>query len=161
MACLSKREIIAFRIGDKRYPLFDGTGASLIGARWNSPGYRVIYGACSFAGAMLEKLAGSGRLGDIPKTHQSIKIYIPNSIEIEEVFLGDIPGWNLVDKIESRHYGDEWIKTKRTAALLVPSIIAPEEKNVVINSDHPDFQFIRASEPEDVIWDPRLFHPKQ
>lgn len=151
MACRFKREIIAFRIADKRHSIFDGTGSSFYGARWNSPGYRAIYGACSFAGAMLEKLAGSGRLGDIPKTHQFIKIYIPGSIEIEEVFPVDIPGWNLVDMIESRRYGDEWIRAKRTSTLIVPSIIAPEEKNIVINSDHPDFSLITTSKPGDVV----------
>lgn len=159
MVCRFKREIIAFRISDRRHSIFDGMGSSLYGARWNSPGHRVIYGACSFAGAMLEKLAGSGRLGGIPKTHQSIKIYIPDSIEVEEVFPNDIPGWNLVDMIESRRYGDEWITSKRTSTLIVPSVIASEEKNIVMNADHADFSLITASEPEDVIWDPRLFHP--
>ena len=26
-----------YRIGDERHPLWDGTGAALIGGRWNSP----------------------------------------------------------------------------------------------------------------------------
>jgi RES domain-containing protein len=51
--------IIAYRIGDGRYSLFDGRGAMLEGARWNSPGYPVIYASLSQAGAMLEvKVAG-------------------------------------------------------------------------------------------------------
>lgn len=161
MVCLFKRKLVAFRIADKRHPLFDGTGASLYSARWNSPGNRVIYGACSFAGAMLEKLANSGRLGDIPNTHQFIKIHIPESIENEEVFPEDIPRWNFPDMIESRLYGDAWIKEKRTVALIVPSVIAMEEKNIIINPDHQDFTTITTSEQQDVIWDPRLFHPEE
>jgi RES domain-containing protein len=160
MVSLFKGPLTAFRIADKRHPIFDGTGAALYGARWNSHGLRVIYAALSYAGAMLEKLAQSGRLGDIPKTHQSIKIHIPKDLEIEEVTEDELPGWNLPDLIESKKYGDLWIQEKKTAVLIVPSVIAVEEKNVLLNPDHPDFQKIKASEPQDVIWDPRLFHPQ-
>ena len=43
----------AFRIADRRHPIFDGTGAKLTGGRWNSPGRPVIYAAETFAGALL------------------------------------------------------------------------------------------------------------
>jgi RES domain-containing protein len=159
MVSRRKGPLTAYRIADKRHPIFDGTGASLLGARWNSPGGRVIYGACSYAGAMLEKLAQSGRLGEIPKTHQSLKIIIPESVEIEEILSEDVPGWNLPDLVESRRYGDRWLQEKRAAVLVVPAIIATEEKNILINPEHPDFSLITTSEPQEVIWDPRLFHP--
>ena len=155
-----KGPLIAFRIADKRHPLFDGTGAALLGARWNSSGIRVIYAAGSYAGALLEKLAQSGRLGEIPKTHQSIKIIIPESVEIEDISTADVPGWNLPDLIESRRYGDQWLQEKRTAVLMVPAIIVAEEKNILINPEHPKFSLITTSEPQEVIWDPRLFHPQ-
>ena len=118
MASRRKGPLTAFRIADKRHPLFDGAGAALLGARWNSPGFRVIYGACSYAGEMLEKLAQSGRMGEISKTHQSIKLLIPESVEIEEVSNGDLPEWNFPDFIESRCYGDSWLHEKRTAVLV-------------------------------------------
>jgi RES domain-containing protein len=35
----------AFRIADMRHTIFDGSGAMLHGARWNSPGRRVLYAA--------------------------------------------------------------------------------------------------------------------
>lgn len=38
-------------------PLWDGTGAALVGGRWNSPGRPVIYGSLSYSCAMLEMLA--------------------------------------------------------------------------------------------------------
>ncbi len=155
-----KGPLTAYRIADKRHPLFDGTGAALLGARWNSPGIRVIYGACSYAGAMLENLAQSGRLGEIPKTHQSIKILIPEPVEIEEISNEDVPGWNFPDLLESRHYGDRWLQEKRTAVLVVPAVIAVEEKNILINPEHSEFSLITTSEPQEVIWDPRLFHPQ-
>ncbi len=51
--------MLAFRIADKRFPIFDGTGARLVGGRWNSPGKAVIYAAETFAGAVLEVLVHS------------------------------------------------------------------------------------------------------
>lgn len=154
----SKGPLIAFRIGDRRYPLFDGMGAALYGARWNSQGVHVIYAALSYAGALLEKLAQSGRVGCIPTTHQSIKIQIPSSVDVEEVTPDEVPNWNAPTLIASKAYGDAWLQEKRTVVLIVPSILAAEEKNVLFNPAHPDFPLITASEPEDVVWDPRLFH---
>ena len=43
-----------YRIGDGRHPLWDGTGAALIGGRWNSPGRPLIYASLIYGGAMLE-----------------------------------------------------------------------------------------------------------
>lgn len=158
MAFQHKGPLTAFRIADKRHSLFDGTGAALTGGRWNSQGLRAIYGAFSYAGAMLEKLAQSGRVGAIPRTHQFIKIEIPESVKIEDVLDNELPEWNSPNLIESRRYGDGWLQEKRTAILIVPSVIASEEKNILINPEHEAFSLITSSEPKDVIWDPRLFH---
>jgi RES domain-containing protein len=48
-----------FRVADRRFPLFDGTGARIVGGRWNSPGRPLIYAAETFAGALLEVLVHS------------------------------------------------------------------------------------------------------
>ena len=55
----------AFRIADRRHPIFDGTGAKLNGGRWNSPGRPVIYAAETFAGGLLEALVHAN-LGRVP-----------------------------------------------------------------------------------------------
>jgi RES domain-containing protein len=160
MVCRFKGPLTAFRIADKRNPLLDGTGAALHGGRWNSPGRKAIYAVHSYEGALLEKLALAGRVGDIPKTQQSIKIQVPKDILIEEIVSEDLPGWNSADFIQSRKYGDLWLWEKRTAILVVPALISPEEKTVIFNPEHPDFQIITVSQPKDVVWDPSLFHPK-
>ena len=53
--------------------------------------------------------------------------------------------------------GDAWIREPRTAVLVVPSVVARREGNVLINPSHPDFAHIAASAPEAVVWDERLF----
>lgn len=147
----------AFRTADGRHPLFDGTGARLVGGRWNSPGRPLIYAAESYAGALLEVLAHAG-LGRIPQTHAFIQIEIPASVAVESVASEDLPGWDAEDQIASRAFGDRWLLEVRTAILLVPSLVtAGIERNVLINPAHPGFGSIVASAPQEVRWDTRLF----
>jgi RES domain-containing protein len=145
-----------YRIADRRHKIFDGQCASLFGGRWNSPGRRVIYASETYAGAMLEALVHAN-IGRLPKTQSWIEILIPKGIRIEEVHPADIPGWDAPDQRASRRYGDRWYDERRTAVLVVPSIVARPERNIAINQEHPEFKRIRATAPKPVIWDQRLF----
>lgn len=146
----------AFRIADRRFPIFDGTGARLIGGRWNTPGHSVIYAAETFAGALLEVLVHSN-LGRIPRTQASVEITIPEGISVEILTPDALAGWDAADQLASRAYGDRWLEEHRTAVLLVPSVVTGgRERNVLLNPEHPDFARIVASPPENVFWDERL-----
>ncbi len=147
----------AFRIADRRFPIFDGTGGRLIGGRWNSPGRSVIYAAETYAGALLEVLVHSN-LGRVPKTHAAIEISIPDSIAVESLDGLTLPRWDAEDQPASRAFADEWLETHRSAVLLVPSmVLRGREHNVLVNPEHPDFPRIVLSAPQDVLWDKRLF----
>jgi RES domain-containing protein len=147
----------AFRIADRRFTIFDGTGARITGGRWNSPGRPVIYAAETFAGAVLEVLVHSN-LGKVPKTHASVEITIPDGISTEVVSSDTVAGWDAEDQIVSRVHGDRWLEELRTAVLLTPSLVTRgRERNVVLNPEHPEFKRITASKAEDVVWDERLF----
>jgi RES domain-containing protein len=146
-----------FRIADRRFPLFDGTGARLIGGRWNSPGRPVIYAAETFSAALLEVLVHSN-LGRVPKTQAVIEISIPDKVLVESRAPADLPGWDAEDQAVSRAFGDRWLEESRSAVLLVPSAVTRgHERNVLINPEHSDFTKITASKPQDVEWDKRLF----
>jgi len=41
--------------------------------------------------------------------------------------------------------------------LVIPSVVARREGNILINPPHPDFTGIVTSKPERVVWDARLF----
>jgi RES domain-containing protein len=148
----------AFRIADRRFPIFDGAGARLIGGRWNSPGHSVIYAAETFSGAMLELLAHAN-LNRLPHTQAFVEVAIPDRIVAEKVWIDDVPGWQDEDQTASRTFGDRWLTERRSAVLMVPSVVTRGiEHNVLLNPLHPEFAGISASEPQDVIWDKRLFH---
>lgn len=146
-----------WRIADGRFDPFSAVGASLVGGRWNSLGNGVIYASRSFAGAMLECLAHAG-IGRLPKTHVAIGITISGAVAIERHDEHDLPSaWDHRDLRAARAFGDAWIREQRTAVLIVPSVVARKESNVLINPRHPDFRKITAGPPEPVIWDARLF----
>ncbi len=145
----------AFRIADLRHPVFDGTGAMLHGARWNSPGRRVIYAAETYTGALLEILVHAS--GGVPRNQAYIEIEIPPDLAIEEIGPEDVPRWDSPSFQASKAFGDRWYDERRTPVLLVPSVVTPVERNVLLNQDHPEFGKIRASEPRAVKWDARLW----
>lgn len=153
--------MFAFRIADRRFPIFDGSGAQRVGGRWNSPGFPVIYAAETFAGAMLETIVHSG-LGYLPKNHAVIEISVPDGIAIETLAAAELPRWNAHDCLVSRAFGDQWLTEGRTSVLLVPSRVTNgRERNVLVNPIHPDFKLIQASSPQRMDWDQRLFHRLQ
>jgi RES domain-containing protein len=146
----------AFRIADRRHRVFDGYGAALHGGRWNSPGRRVIYGAETYSGARLEQMVHLP-LGRVPGTQAVVVVEIPDDVSSEELRPEGLPGWNSRDRIASRAFGDRWYDERRSTVLLVPSVAAPGERNVLINQEHPDSPRIVSSPPSLVVWDERLF----
>ena len=77
-------------MADERYPLWDGTGAALVGGRWNSPARPVIYGALSYACAMLEMLVHAS-IGRIPATHRFLMIKVPDELTVERHSTDSLP----------------------------------------------------------------------
>ncbi|MEA3120822.1 MAG: hypothetical protein QOH33_363 [Paraburkholderia sp.] len=147
-----------YRIADRRHPVWDGTGALLIGGRFNSPGRAVIYGATTFAGAMLELLVHA-RIGKVPRTHVVATAEVPDEVSIERADAASLPaGWDSPDSEVAQAFGDRWIVEQRTAVLLVPSVVAREEWNALVNPAHPLAPRIVVGEPRAVVWDERLFH---
>ena len=147
--------MIAYRIGSRRHPIFDGAGAEEYGARWNSPGRRVIYAASSISLAMLEQLAHT-ETGRLPLDQAFIEITIPDSVSIQTLPVSEVADWNTDDLATSRAFGDRWLAERPTCALLVPSVIVPTEHNVLINPAHFEFARVLASSPRNVNWDKRL-----
>jgi RES domain-containing protein len=148
-----------FRIADRRHPVWNGTGAMLWGGRFNSPGRLVIYGALSFGGAMLEVLVHA-RIGKVPKTHVWIEAEVPDDVLVERQTADSPPaGWDALALQVAREFGDRWLTEARSAVLVVPSVVARQESNVLVNPAHPDAGRLVQSAPQPVIWDERLFTP--
>jgi RES domain-containing protein len=146
-----------FRIGDGRHALWDGTGAAMVGGRWNSPGRPVIYGSLSYACCLLEILAPAN-IGRVPLTHCYVVADVPDAVFVERYDTSQLPvGWDSDDLSIARAVGDQWLQETRSAVLLVPSVVAKLEWNALVNTAHPDAAKISVSKKQKVIWDRRLF----
>jgi RES domain-containing protein len=151
------RTLFCYRIGDPggTYPIFDATGSTLAPGRWNTPGSPIIYSSEHYSTALLEKLVhGSGRL---PPNQHYIAITVPRGLTYEVLSEPSLPGWDVVPPVASRTFGERWCVERRSAVLIVPSVIARQDRNVLINPAHPEFRSIEASLHQPVYWDRRLF----
>jgi RES domain-containing protein len=151
------RILESYRIGDPLggFPIYDATGSKLFPGRWNTPSSPVIYSSEHYSTAMLEKLVhGSGAM---PPNQHFIKITIPNGISYETLNPAFLPGWDDPSGTMSKPFGEAWYLGKRSAILIVPSIVARLDRNILINPEHPDAKGITHGLPERIWWDERLY----
>lgn len=151
------RNLICFRIGDPNgsYPIYSSEGSRLYPGRWNTPTSPIIYTSEHYSTAILEKLVhGSGLL---PKNQHYIRITVPPPVSYEVFQPAAHPGWDGPREDICKDFGDAWYKEKRTAVLLVPSIPARLDNNVLINPEHDEAKQITFELAKPVWWDARLF----
>lgn len=131
--------MIAWRICKSRHPAFDGTGASLAGARWTSAGRPVIYASDCFAGSILEILAHAMRPRSLPGPHHAVRIAVPDDLPVEVLDPAELPTWEAPGSPAARTFGDAWFDERRTAVLIVPAVPGrPIARNLLINPLHPE-----------------------
>lgn len=151
------RTLSSFRIGDPNgsYSIFDATGSTIAPGRWNTPSSPLIYTSQHYSTALLEKLVhGSGRL---PPNQHYVEITLPRGLSYEVFSLPALPGWDSMPATVSKVFGERWCLEKRSAILLVPSVVAQLDSNILINPAHSEFKMIEASLHQPVFWDRRLF----
>jgi RES domain-containing protein len=115
----------------------------------------MIYTSEHYSTALLEKLVhGSGRL---PPNQHYIKVTIPRGLTYEMFSPPMLPGWDRMPATVSKAFGERWCLEKRSVILIVPSVVARLDHNVLINPAHKEFPSLEASLHEPVFWDRRLF----
>lgn len=135
-----------------------GTGAKISGGRWNSKATPLVYCASSIALATLETVHYL-RNGGLPLNRYLVRIDIPDRVWDWRKVLDPLPGgWDAIPAgLTARNAGDQWAATGATALLLVPSVIVPDEYNVLINPEHSDAAAITATTIKRWIYDLRFF----
>jgi RES domain-containing protein len=136
-----------------------GKGAERTGGRWNRPGRPVVYTASTVALACLETVVHLNA-ADLPLNLFLVRIEVPDDIWLAQRKLtpaGLPAGWSAIPEGKvSLDAGDAWLKDVATALLAVPSVIVPEEFNVLINPLHPDVAKAHAVKVRPWFYDRRL-----
>jgi RES domain-containing protein len=151
------RVLTAYRVGDPAgaYAIFDATGSKLWPGRWNTAVSPMIYTSGHYSLAMLEKLVHGN--GHMPPNQHWIEITVPPGVSYEVFSTAHHPGWDAEDCLVAKAYGEAWRKSKRSLLLLVPSVVARMERNVLINDGLPEVNRITHSLHQPIWWDKRLF----
>lgn len=149
--------LTAWRIGDPEgdHPVYSAEGARRVQGRWHAVGDAVIYTAEHYSTAMLERLVHWS--GSLPPNQHVIEIAIPAGTTCEVLNPDRLLRWHESGGEIARRFGHAWLAERRSAILLVPSIVARMERNILINPSHPDAPAIRHGLETPIWWDDRLF----
>ncbi len=137
---------------------FDGEGAYRYGGRWSSVGTRVAYASEHQSLAMLEYFVHLDP-EDSPDDLVLATADVPDNVSRERLRSAELPAnWRETPAPpELARIGDEFAKSAKTCLLLVPSALATQENNWLINPQHPEFTQITRNPPEPLRYDPRMF----
>lgn len=137
-----------------------GIGSKITGGRWNRPGHQMVYCANTPSLACLETMVHLGT-GSLPLNRYLVQVDIPLSVwrSREVQTPATLPvGWDACPPGQiSLDFGDNWLKEERSAVLVVPSAITPEDFVILINPWHPKTNAITAKKLRKWLYDPRLF----
>lgn len=136
---------------------FTGEGSYAVGGRWIPAGCRAVYASQSLSLCVLELLVHV-EVRHIMDNFVAFPIDVPQDLVVERVSEDALPrdwrsrhAWAKLQSI-----GAEWLRTRHSSLLQVPSAVVPQESNFLLNPAHPDFGRLVLGKPEPYRFDPRL-----
>ena len=135
---------------------FSGEGARRFGGRWNAPGRPVVYASLHLSLAALETLAHADRRR-FERDYVAFAVRVPHDL-ILELRDEDLPAdWRARPvSAGARAIGDAWLAQRASAALSVPSVLVPQERNLLLDPAHPRFGEVAIGPPQAFRFDERL-----
>lgn len=124
------------------YRDLNGDGGRRAAGRWHNKGRPIVYCASSDAAAMLEAIAYVARNDPtlVPSTFQLLTIELPDDVQRDVVSRAALPlDWQARHPY-TRGIGDAWLRGGNSAVLVVPSALAPQTENYLLNPFHSDLQ---------------------
>src|SRR3954462_13745148 len=118
----------------------DGEGARLFGGRWNSRGQRALYTSSHLSLSVLEAYVNipPELRDDLPEL-RAVQVSVPDDAGINHVSRQQVD--ELLARpnalVACRDIGDRWVERNVELVLDVPSVLVPEETNLVLNPLHP------------------------
>lgn len=144
---MTQPPLYGYRLVKKKWAAsaFDGEGAKRYGGRWNGRGRRCVYLASSESLAILEVMV---HLDD----YRLLDHYALFRVELTNISLMRLSEKALPSNWredpappETAAIGDEWLQSKSSLALAIPSVIVPRELNYMLNPGRPDYEALARS----------------
>lgn len=137
-------------------PTFDGEGARLFAGRWNHEGIPLIYTSEHLSLAAVELLVHLD-LRHLRRTYYAFSVAVADEL-LETVFPKQLPpDWDAKEPPDAtRDLGSEWARSLRSLGFVVPSVVIPAERNVLLNPRHPRFAELLIEGPTPFAFDARM-----
>ena len=136
-----------------------GAGAKATGGRWNEIDHAMVYTSSTRALACLETVVHLNS-GGLPLNRYLVEVSVDDAVwaAARHENGASLPvGWDAEPSGKtSIDFGTKWLASKTSAILVVPSVIVPEETNVLINPAHGDAARITARKVRKWTYDFRL-----
>lgn len=155
---------LVWRLTQPRFAAeLNGEGNAITGARWNPPGRGVVYASFNLSLCVLESFAHLPPLLRINLPEMTaVRIEVPDEASRLDIELVELPSDLIGEEAEGRcrQLGDEWLTAQDHLICTMPSIIAPQERNVMINPAHPLMSKVGVVSQERFRFDARLATPR-
>lgn len=135
-----------------------GKGAEKSGGRWNRIGTPLVYASTTRALACLETVVHLAK-NPLPLNRYLVQISVPLAAwsAATELDPAALVGWDAEPAGKaSLDWGADWAGGAATLLARVPSVIVPEEFNVLINPTHPAADSLKAIKVRKWLYDTRL-----
>ncbi len=137
----------------------NGEGNLITGARWNSPGRGVVYTSFHLSLCVLEAFVHLPPLlrTNLPEM-AAVRIEVPDEASRLNIGLAELPSNLAGEDAEKRcrQLGDEWLAAREHLVCTMPSMIVPQERNLMLNPVHPLMAKVKIVSIERFLFDPRL-----
>ncbi len=133
-----------------------GEGGRRASGRWNLAGAPVVYTSDSAACALLETTVHI-TAEDVPPTFTLLRIVGPE-IVADEISPDDLPLKWMNEPGFTQQIGANWLESRHSALLRVPSVMVTETWNYLLNPMHPDAALLKIERAYEYPFDLRLKH---
>lgn len=147
-----------WRIAQRKYALDRlCAGPALYGGRWNPVGMPALYCGASIAICALEKFVHIGQAPLPPLV--LVAVDLPERSRVFTPAPDELPGrWDeLPTSASAQALGRHWLEHTDALAMRVPSVVLPEESNVIVNPLHRDYALVQLSILRPFSFDQRMF----
>jgi formylglycine-generating enzyme required for sulfatase activity/RES domain-containing protein len=143
-----------------------GNGAARYPGRWNSLDRPLVYSSSSIALACLETVVHLAGDDPLPFPRQLVRITVPSQHWRQRKIFDkeQLSGWDSAPTpghaedwlTATRAWGDAWLLGLDSLLAEVPSVIVPEETNLLLNPRHPAHGELKAEIVRPWMYDARL-----
>jgi RES domain-containing protein len=136
-----------------------GKGAEMTGGRWNRVGTPTIYASATRALACLETIVHLAGEDALPLNRYLVEITVPVKLWNQRATFAatDHVGWDALPAGRvSLDWGTAWLRGCTSLLAEVPSVIVPEEANIVINPWHAAIALLQFKKIRKWQYDQRL-----